>query len=105
MKQAVLLFACVCAFIPSLSQASSDPGFEKPAMSETAYEYFPAPSATTWSFGSGYLPGDGAGVSGAKSGFTEGNPLFSQVAFIQNHGTLERSVTLDPGDYEVTFFA
>jgi uncharacterized repeat protein (TIGR01451 family) len=79
-----------------------DPGFETPSVGSgpSAYAYDPVASPWSWA--------GQVGVSGNASGFTSGNPNApqgSQVAFLQNTGSLSEAVTLTAGPYVVTFSA
>jgi uncharacterized repeat protein (TIGR01451 family) len=79
-----------------------DPGFETPSLGSGPSAYAYAPVASPWSW-----VGQ-AGVSGNGSGFTSANPgapQGSQVAFLQNTGSLSEAVTLTAGPYVVTFSA
>ncbi len=81
----------------------TDPSFENPSQGsgESAYQYDPTGSA--WSFSGG------AGLAGNDSAFTSGNsvaPQGSQVAFIQNSGTISQAVHFDAtGSYQISVTA
>jgi uncharacterized repeat protein (TIGR01451 family) len=79
-----------------------DPGFETPSVGSgaSAFQYDPAASPWSWV--------GQAGVAGTGSGFTSSNPSApqgSQVAFLQNKGSFNQTVTLSAGSYVVTFSA
>ena len=91
----------------TLAQATASPtptvgdaGFENVAVG-SSYAYDPSGSA--WTFGGQ------AGVSGNGSGFTSGNPAApqgSQVAFLQNQGTITQTVAnFAAGNYTLSFSA
>lgn len=73
--------------------------FETPALSSGGFQYSPA--GTSWTFTTG------AGISSANSGFTGGAPEVpdgSQVAFLQNTGSISQTPYLSPGAV-LTFLA
>jgi hypothetical protein len=94
----------------------SDGSFEAPKLPAGAYQLAPAaapwqfagvtyqvpPSSSPWQFA-----GD-AGVSSNGSAFTNGNPNApdgTQVAFIQDNGSISQTVYLDAGVYNLSFLA
>jgi hypothetical protein len=77
-----------------------DGGFETPALDSGSFEY--EPGGTDWLFAGT------AGVAANNSGFTVGNPNApegSQVAFLQETGSISQSLYLDPGIYLLSFMA
>jgi hypothetical protein len=86
-----------------VSNPVSDPGFETPWVGTGTYGSFRYdPSGSPWSFS-----GD-AGVAGNGSGFTAGNPNApqgTQVAFLQDTGSVSQSISLATGNYTVSFSA
>jgi hypothetical protein len=77
-----------------------DGGFETPAISSTSFQY--APADANWQFAGT------AGVASNDSGFTVGNPSApegSQVAFLQETGSMSQAVSLGPGTYSLSFMA
>ncbi|MGA7498407.1 MAG: MBG domain-containing protein, partial [Isosphaeraceae bacterium] len=81
-----------------------DAGFETPSVGN-GYQY--DPPGTAWTF-SGSSP-SGSGVAGNNSAFTSGNPAApqgTQVAFLQEHGTITQSVAgWSAGTYTISFYA
>jgi hypothetical protein len=78
----------------------SNGSFETPAQAVGTFRY--GATGSLWQFGGA------AGVSANRSGFTARNPVApygSQVAFLQNNGTMTQSVYLDVGTYSVSFVA
>jgi len=78
----------------------NDPGFETPVVGNAAFHYNPAGSP--WTF-HGY-----AGLAGNGSAFTSSNPNApqgSQVAFVQDGGSISQMVTLPAGTYDLGFSA
>jgi hypothetical protein len=77
-----------------------DYGFEQVSVGAGSYDYDPTGSAWTFS---------GAGIAGNGSGFTSGNPNApqgSQVAFLQNTGSITQSVAgWAAGSYTLSFDA
>jgi hypothetical protein len=74
--------------------------FQTPAVGYGAFQYKPAGSSWTFS-------GD-AGLSGNNSAFTSGNPNApqgSQVAFLQDVGSISQAVTFPAGTYDLSFTA
>jgi uncharacterized protein YabE (DUF348 family) len=77
-----------------------DSSFEAPGLAAKTFQS--APNGSPWQF-SGK-----AGVSSNGSAFTSGNPNAtdgSQVAFLENTGSMSQSVYLDAGTYSLTFQA
>jgi hypothetical protein len=77
-------------------------GFEAPGLGTgwSAYQY--NPSGTAWTFTGT------SGVAGNGSGFTAGNPAApegSQVAFLQQYGSISQTVAVAAGTYSLTFSA
>jgi hypothetical protein len=99
-KSLGLCFALLLS--PLTAFALANMGFEQPVVGSTGYQVFP--TGAGWTFGP---TGDGTGVSGKDSAFTNGNPLTGtgQVAFIQNLGTISQNVYLPAGSYVVTLSA
>jgi hypothetical protein len=84
----------------TLADAITGGSFEAPALAANTYQY--APAGSPWQF-----TGQ-AGVSSNGSTLTSGNPDApdgTQVAFIENSGSLSQSVLLDAGSYSITFLA
>ncbi len=81
-----------------------DAGFETPPVGN-GYQY--NPTGTAWTF-SGASP-SGSGVAGNNSAFTSGNPNApqgTQVAFLQETGTITQSVAgWSAGTYTISFYA
>src|ERR1700730_387100 len=98
-----VVLVCIIALYPALALALTNADFEQPVVGATGYAVFPTGAGVGWAFG----PGDGTGVSGKQSAFTNGNPLTGngQVAFIQNQGVFSQTVFLPAGQYVVTFSA
>ena len=82
-----------------------DSGFE--AVPAAAGGYLYDPSGSAWTFSGS--PGSGSGVTANGSPFTSGNPAApqgSQVAFLQNNGTITQSVaSWGAGTYAISFDA
>ncbi|HEY2990624.1 MAG TPA: hypothetical protein VGL11_23115 [Candidatus Binatia bacterium] len=97
-----LIAVLLCYPLPSLALVNM--GFEQPVVGSTGFQVFPTGAGVGWTFGP---TGDGTGVSGKQSAFTNGNPLTGtgQVAFIQNLGTISQNVFLPAGQYVVTLSA
>jgi streptogramin lyase len=75
-------------------------GFEAPALA--AGTFATAPAGSPWTFAGS------AGIASNGSPFTSSNPPAPQgvqVAFLQNTGSFQQSVTLSAGTYAVDFFA
>ncbi len=80
----------------------SDPGFELPHVGTGSSAYAYDPSTSPWTFTSS------AGVSGNTSAFTSGNPAApqgTQVAFLQDTGTVSQAVTFAAGSYTISVYA
>jgi hypothetical protein len=80
----------------------ADAGFQMSPVGTgtSAYQY--DPTGTPWTYS------HGAGVAGNNSAFTSGNPdspSGSQVAFLQETGSISQSVNLAAGSYFVSFQA
>jgi subtilase family serine protease len=95
----------VSDLVASLSSQAkfSDPGFESPSVGSgvSAYKYDPS-SGTPWTF-SGL-----AGVTGNSSAFTGSNqsaPQGTQVAFLQQTGSVSQAVNFAAGNYTISFSA
>jgi archaellum component FlaG (FlaF/FlaG flagellin family) len=87
---------------PPSSNALSDPSFATPNVGTgfSAYQYNPAGAPWTYSTSSG--------VTGNGSAFTSGNPnapLGTQVAFIQQTGTISQTATFTDGTFTISFEA
>ena len=80
-----------------------DGGFEQPPLDVNTYQT--APPASAWQF-SGT-----AGVARNGSDFTtnwveaQNAPEGTQVAYIQDNGSMSQTVYLDPGTYQLSFLA
>jgi hypothetical protein len=77
-----------------------DGSFESPQLAAGVFEY--APTGTSWQFSAT------AGVSSNGSAFTTGNsnaPAGSQVAVLEETGSISQSVTLQDGTYNLSFQA
>ncbi len=81
-----------------------DPGFALPTLQTGAFKYDPptGPTGSPWSFTGS------SGVSSNNSGFTSGNPNAplpgTQVAFLQQYGSISQSVPVaTSGPYVLTF--
>jgi hypothetical protein len=86
--------------INQVTTGVTDPGFEQLPLGSSGFTYDPAGSA--WSFAGS------AGVSGNGSAFTSGNPAApegSQVAFIQENGSVTQSMSFAAGTYALSFRA
>ncbi len=81
----------------------NDPGFETPNVGTGAFSDFArAPSGSPWLY-SVY-----SGVAGNGSGFTDRNPAApqgTQVAFLQDYGTMSQVVNFTAGTYAISFYA
>jgi hypothetical protein len=80
--------------------ALANPGFEAPVVGLGSYDY--NPNGAAWTF-TGM-----AGVAANGSGFTGGNPNApegTQVAFIQDAGSMTQTVALTGGVYTLSFAA
>jgi hypothetical protein len=78
----------------------NDAGFELPSLGTGSYQY--DPSGTAWTFAGT------AGVAGNGSAFTAGNtaaPEGTQVAFLQETGSISQAVEVAAGSYIVRFSA
>jgi glucose/arabinose dehydrogenase len=94
----------VAVFVPPATGNIPGGGFEAPAVGAGNFQYNPPVVAggNPWTFSAA------SGVSGNGSGFTAGNPNApdgTQVAFLQNAGTITQSVSLAPGTYTLSFQA
>jgi hypothetical protein len=77
-------------------------GFEAPGLGTGGSAYRYNPGGTAWTFNGT------AGVAGNGSAFTAGNPAApegTQVAFLQETGSISQSVTLLAGTYSLSFSA
>ena len=80
-----------------------DGGFEQPALPANSFQYDQTGSA--WQFSAT------AGISRNGSNFqtnwteTQNAPAGTQVAFIQEYGSMSQSVYLDAGTYQLSFLA
>ena len=83
------------------SCAVNDSSFEVPALAANSYQY--APNGSPWQFS------PAAGISTNGSAFTSGNPASApdgtQVAFIQDTGSMSQSVYMPAGVYSLTYQA
>ena len=81
----------------------SDAGFETVAVGTGSMAYQYNPTGSAWTFNGG------AGVAGNGSNFTTGNPAApggTQVAFLQNQGSITQTVTgWAAGSYHISFAA
>lgn len=83
-----------------LSGGLIDSGFEQSTVSVGSFSYTPTGSAWTYT--------GTAGVAANSSVFTAGNansPQGSQVAFIQNTGSISQTISLAAGTYQLIFSA
>jgi hypothetical protein len=93
------------AFVDTVSIAPelnsiSDSSFELPGQAASSYQY--SPNGSPWQFGIG------SGISGNGSTFTTGNPNApdgSQVAFIQQGGSVSQAVYFTAGTYTLSLQA
>jgi len=79
-----------------------DPGFETPGQGSGAEAYTYNPTDSPWTFTGA------AGLAGNGSDFTAGNPDApegTQVAFLQDTGTISQSMDFTAGNYIITFDA
>ena len=79
-----------------------DPGFESPALGTGAGTFASDPTGSPWTFSGA------AGVTNNQSPYTSGNanaPQGSQVAFIQNIGSVSQNVFFSAGTYVINFEA
>ena len=87
--------------IAPASLAVLDPGFALPALQAGAFQYDPPTATTTAPTGSPWSFTGTSGISSNNSGFTSGNPNApqgTQVAFLQQYGSISQSVPVtDPG--------
>ncbi len=86
--------------ITQVTTGLTDPGFEQLPLGPGGFQYRPAGPAWTFS--------GSAGVAGNGSAFTVGNPAApqgSQVAFLQNTGSVSQSMTFAAGTYTLSFNA
>jgi hypothetical protein len=84
----------------TLPAGLGDSGFENPAVGNRAFQYNPAGGAWTYT---GF-----AGLAGNGSSFTQQNPNApqgSQVAFMQQLGSIRQNVTFPTGTYDITISA
>jgi hypothetical protein len=81
--------------------AVNDSSFEVPALTANTYQY--APNGSPWQFS------PSAGISSNGSPFTSGNPANApdgtQVAFLQDTGSMSQSVYMTAGVYTLTYQA
>lgn len=87
-------------FVTQQASNLSDSGFEQLALASGSFSYIPSGSA--WQFVGT------SGVASNASGFTAGNansPQGSQVAFLQNTGSISQTVAMVQGTYQLTFSA
>jgi hypothetical protein len=105
------------AFIDAVSiqlfRGLLDGGFEAPAAPFAAppasdpSDWYD-PNGSPWTFISGSIPGNGAGVAANGSSFTSGNPSApegNQVAFLQRRGSFSQEVYFPAGTYTISFLA
>ena len=86
--------------ISQVTTGATDPGFEQLPLGPNGFSYDPAGPA--WSFAGN------AGVAGNGGAFTSGNPAApegSQVAFLQNTGSVSQSMSFSTGTYTLSFSA
>jgi hypothetical protein len=86
--------------ITQVTTGGTDPGFEQLPLGPGGFSYDPAGPA--WAFAGN------AGVAGNGSLFTSGNPAApegSQVAFLQNTGSVSQSMSFSAGTYTISFNA
>jgi hypothetical protein len=81
----------------------NDPGFETPNVGTGSFRDFAYnPSGAPWTYSSS------SGVAGNKSGFTDRNPSApqgTQVAFLQDYGSISQVVNFTAGTYAISFEA
>jgi YD repeat-containing protein len=79
----------------------ADGGFESPALTSSPhYQYYPA--GTPWTFTGT------SGISANGTTFTSSNPSApegTQVAFLQEAGSMSQSITLTAGSHVISFYA
>ncbi|SRR5579883_2363629 len=81
----------------------NDPGFETPNVGTGAFSDFARNTS-----GSPWLYSNYSGVAGNGSGFTDRNPNApqgTQVAFLQDYGTMSQAVNFTAGTYTISFYA
>jgi hypothetical protein len=94
------------ALVPEVNTVN-DGSFELPGLAANDYKYLPdalpgVPNNSPWQFSGS------AGVSSNGSPFTSGNPVApdgSQVAFVQQGGSMSQSLYLDAGAYSLSVLA
>src|SRR5262249_53351125 len=88
---------------PASTTQFSDTGFSTPNVGTNAFRAFAYnPSGSAWTYS------NSSGVAGNKSGFTGGNPNApqgTQVAFLQEYGTISQRVNFSAGTYTLSFYA
>ncbi len=89
------------AFAPAATVVDS--GFESVSVGSGGGAYVYNPSGSAWTFG------PQSGLSGNGSAFTAGSPIApqgSQVAFLQDHGTISQSIgNFAAGSYQISLLA
>jgi aryl-phospho-beta-D-glucosidase BglC (GH1 family) len=96
------LSAATFTSVGAVGDTVGDPGFELPSVGTgpSAYQYDPA--GPPWTFSGS------SGVAGNGSDFTAGNPDApegTQVAFVQDYGSISQTVTFASGTYTVNVLA
>jgi hypothetical protein len=84
----------------NIFNAVSDSSFEVPVLPANTFQYAPASSA--WQFSAT------AGITSDGSPFTAGNPYApdgTQVALLEESGSISQSVYLNAGTYNLSFMA
>jgi hypothetical protein len=87
---------------PPATNQFNDPDFAQPNMGTGLSAYVYNPSGVLWTYSSL------SGVAGNGSAFTAGNPnapVGTQVAFLQETGTINQAVNFSAGTYTISFEA
>jgi CSLREA domain-containing protein len=91
---------------PSTFVSIPNAGFETPVVGTNTYQF--NPTGASWTFSPYVYGSSGVGIAGNGSAFTTDNPNApegTQVAFIQDAGTISQSLSFVGGTYTVSFFA
>ena len=98
----------IAAVAVAVAPAVGDSGFESPSEGTGSAAYAYNPTGTAWTF-SGPTSSGGSGVAGNGSAFTSGNPNApegTQVAFLQQAGSMSQSIAgWAAGSYTISFQA